>query len=212
MWSNRSTRIKIALTAAAAAATLPIAGCSDNGHDMSQMSGTTAAANPESAEADTATFNDADVTFLQMMYPHHAQAVEMAAMVEEHTTNQPVIDLANAIEAAQGPEMEQMSGLLTQWGKPAAEAQPGDMAGMDHGSGGMSGMMSEDQMSELASKNGAEFDTLWLTMMIDHHNGAIEMAQIELDNGRNADTKNMARTIIGAQQAEIATMQEMLQR
>lgn len=218
MWSNRSTRTKIALAAGAATAAAVIAGCSSNtsgGHDMSQMSNTTTSASPSSGAVEgVVAFNDADVTFLQTMYPHHAQAVEMAALAEGRTTNQQVLDLAKAVEAAQDPEMEQMSTLLAQWGKPAptTDAGSGSMSGMGHGNGGMSGMMTNEQMTGLAGKNGAEFDTMWLTMMIDHHTGAVEMAQIELADGTNPDAKQLAEAIIGAQQREITIMNALLQQ
>lgn len=221
MWSNRSTRIKIAFAAASAAATLVVAGCGDGGDDMpdtNQTPGTVTSAEAEgeteSADNDAA-HNEADVTFLQMMYPHHAQAVEMAAMVEGHTTNQQIIDLASEIEAAQGPEMEQMTALLEQFGEPEP-TETGHSMSMDHGGGhgessGMSGMMTEGQMTELASKSGAEFDTMWLEMMIDHHQGAIDMAETELAEGENAEAKDMANAIVDAQQSEIDTMKDLLQ-
>ncbi|QSE87711.1 DUF305 domain-containing protein (plasmid) [Rhodococcus pseudokoreensis] len=223
MWSLRSTRAKFVLSAAAVSGVLVLAGCSDNssggGHDMSQMSnnpsGTTTA-----AAAETSAFNNADVMFLQMMYPHHAQAVEMANMVEGRTTNPQVLDLAKNIAAAQGPEMEQMTALLAQRGMavPSTDAGSG-MNGMNHGGtnatadgGGMSGMMTPEQMTDLAGKSGADFDTAWLNMMIEHHTGAIEMAQTELADGENAGAKQLATDIVGAQQAEITTMQGQLQQ
>lgn len=205
----RINRTKYTVTAAAAVAMLAIAGCSDNGHEMSDMPSTSVTRSETAiTESESAAFNDADSTFLQMMYPHHEQAVEMAAMVDGHTTNQEVIDLATAIEAAQGPEMEQMTTLLARAGQPAPDSGAGHM---DHGSGRMSGMMSEEQMTELGGKNGAEFDTMWLTMMIDHHEGAVDMAETELSDGQNPETKNMATAIIDAQQSEITTMQDLLQ-
>ncbi|MCQ4122652.1 DUF305 domain-containing protein [Rhodococcus tibetensis] len=227
MWSPRSTRARVALSAAAVSGVLVLAGCSDNssggGHDMSQMSNNAASTTSSSTTtaAGTGAFNDADVMFLQMMYPHHAQAVEMADMVEGRTTNPQVLDLAKNIAAAQGPEMEQMTALLAQSGLtvPSTDAS-GGMSGMNHGGpsvpagdgGGMSGMMTPEQMTDLAGKSGADFDTAWLNMMIEHHTGAIEMAQTELSDGENADAKQLATDIIGAQQAEITTMQALLQQ
>ncbi|MBJ8340841.1 DUF305 domain-containing protein [Antrihabitans sp. YC3-6] len=208
----RSTTIKIAASATVAAAALVLAGCSDDSdgnHDMGQMSNSAAmgtSAPSATAEA-SAEFNDADVTFTQMMYPHHAQAVEMAKLVDGRTSNPQVIELADSIEGAQAPEMEQMTRMLAAWGKPA----PSDMGGTNHG-GGMSGMMPPGQMADLAAKTGEEFDTAWLTMMIDHHNGAIEMARTELADGKNGEAKALAGNIIAAQEAEIATMNGLLQK
>ncbi|AWK76762.1 DUF305 domain-containing protein (plasmid) [Rhodococcus oxybenzonivorans] len=227
MWSPRSTRARFALSAAAVSGVLVLAGCSDNsggGHDMSQMSNNAASTTSSSSTTTgaVAAFNDADVMFLQMMYPHHAQAVEMANMVEGRTTNPQVLDLAKKIAAAQGPEMEQMTALLAQRGLtvPSTDAS-GGMSGMNHGGpsgaaedgmSGMSGMMTPEQMTDLAGKSGADFDTAWLNMMIEHHTGAIEMAQTELADGENAEAKKMATDIIAAQQAEITTMQALLQQ
>ncbi|WP_016881516.1 MULTISPECIES: DUF305 domain-containing protein [unclassified Rhodococcus (in: high G+C Gram-positive bacteria)] len=222
MWSLRSPRATFALSAAAVSGVLVLAGCSDNsggGHDMSQMSNNTSGTTSSSSTTvETVAFNIADVTFLQMMYPHHAQAVEMANLVEGRSTNPQVLDLAKNIAAAQGPEMEQMSALLEKWGKavPSTDAA-GGMSGMNHGGmsgmtdgGGMSGMMTAEQMTDLAGKSGADFDTAWLNMMIEHHTGAIEMAQTELADGDNADAKQLATAIVGAQQAEITTMTTLL--
>ncbi len=165
-----------------------------SGHDMPGMSGTSTA--PAAA-----TFNDADVMFLQMMYPHHAQAVEMAKLVPTRSQNQQVKDLAAAIEKAQAPEMQQMTTLLADFGKPAPSAT------MSHS---MPGLMTPQQMTELTGLSGAAFDKMWLQMMVEHHQGAITMAGDELKNGTNADAKKMAESIVTTQQAEITTMNGML--
>ena len=216
MRSNRSTRFTIAITAASAVAAAVLAGCSSDDGEMNMpgmsSSDTPASSSSEASAEASAEFNDADVTFVEGMYPHHAQAVEMASLVDGRTENAQVIELAQAIEAVQAPEMEQMNALLTAWGQPAASADMGgmDMGGMDMGSGGMTGMMSQEDMDMLSTANGAEFDSMWLTMMIEHHKGAIEMAQIELADGSNADAKELASTIVDAQQSEISTMESLL--
>ncbi|MUL49082.1 DUF305 domain-containing protein [Mycobacterium sp. CBMA293] len=160
------------------------------------MSGTST-----SGSVAAANFNDADVMFLDMMYPHHAQAVEMAKLVPARTLNQQVKDLAAAIEKAQAPEMQQMTTLLAGFGKPAPSAT------MSHS---MPGLMTPQQMTELTGLTGAPFDKMWLQMMVEHHQGAITMANDELKNGTNPDAKGMAQAIVTAQQAEIATMNGML--
>lgn len=216
MRSNRPTRFTIAITAASAVAAAILAGCSSSDGEMNMpgmsSSDTPASSSSQNSAEASAEFNDADVTFVEGMYPHHAQAVEMASLVDGRTENAQVIELAQAIEAAQAPEMEQMNALLTAWGQPAASADMGgmDMGGMDMGSGGMTGMMSQEDMDMLSAANGTEFDSMWLTMMIEHHKGAIEMAQIELADGSNADAKELASTIIDAQQSEISTMESLL--
>ena len=85
----------------------------------------------------------------------------------------------------------------------------GGMAGMDHG-GSPGGMMSDTQMQQLGQVRGAEFDRMFLTMMIEHHNGAVQMAETELASGRNAEAKKLAQAIIDAQRAEIAEMNTLL--
>jgi len=147
-------------------------------------------------------FNDADVMFAQGMIPHHKQAVEMAKLAGDRAESQEVKDLAADIEAAQDPEIEQMAGWLEEWD------QPMELGGMD--SMEMGGMMSEDQMSGLEDATGAEFDTMFLEMMIEHHEGAIVMAQEQVDDGKNAEAVALAEAIIEAQQGEIETMQRLL--
>ena len=210
----------IAAFAAAAASALIVVGCSDNstessmdGHSMNSSSASSSA--PASPQADaSARFNDADVMFAQMMYPHHAQAVEMADMANGRTDNPEVLSLASAIAAAQQPEMDQMTTWLTEWGQPMPDmdrgdmGDMGDMGGMDHSSG--SGMMTAQDMDALMAASGPEFDRQWLTMMIAHHTGAIEMANTEIADGSNPDALEMARTIVATQQQEIDTMQRLL--
>lgn len=190
-----------ALIAAAAAAALVLTGCSST--DSASTSGTTTSATQSQAR-----FNDADIAFLNGMYPHHAQAVEMADMVAGRTDTAKVVALAAAIEAAQQPEMDRMTDWLQQWGQPVPAP---DMSGMDHGSMGHGdGMMSADRMAALTALSGTEFDRQWLTMMIEHHEGAIEMAKTELADGENPDAKQMATDIVSVQQREIADMQAAL--
>ncbi|MEK8073209.1 DUF305 domain-containing protein [Rhodococcoides navarretei] len=202
----------VASIAAAAASAFLVVGCSDNssessmdGHSMGSMSSTPASSAPASS---TAQFNDADVMFAQMMYPHHAQAVEMADLANGRTDNPEVLSLASAIAAAQQPEMDQMTTWLTEWGQPMPDMDMGDMGGMDHSSG--SGMMTAQDMDALMAASGPEFDRQWLTMMIAHHTGAIEMANTEIADGSNPDALEMARAIVATQQQEIETMQRLL--
>ncbi|MDX1878914.1 DUF305 domain-containing protein [Mycolicibacterium sp. 141076] len=184
-----------ASTVSATTSSMPMSGHDMPGHSMPGMSGSSTSAAP------AANFNDADVMFLQMMYPHHAQAVEMVKLVPTRSQNQQVKDLAAAIEKAQAPEMQQMTTLLAGFGKPAPSAT------MSHS---MPGLMTPQQMTELTGLSGAAFDKMWLQMMVEHHQGAITMANDELKNGTNADAKAMAQAIITTQQAEITTMNGML--
>ncbi|UZJ25142.1 DUF305 domain-containing protein [Rhodococcus antarcticus] len=201
-------KLRTALPAVALAVGLTVAGCSSDTPTSSAASSSSSSSAP-SAQAGVV-FNDADVTFLTDMYPHHAQALEMATMVDGRSTNQAVIDLATQIKGAQQPEMDTMTGLLTSFGKPTPSTDS-SMGGMDmSGTSGMSGMMSSDDMTRLSTLSGAAFDKTWLTMMTEHHSGAVDMANVELSDGSNTDAKTLATAIITAQNAEIATMKGLL--
>lgn len=170
---------------------------------------TLAACGNEDDTDTSAGHNDADVTFAQEMIPHHQQAIEMAALADTRAESQEVKDLAADIEAAQDPEIETMTGWLESWGEDVPEE---GMSGMDHGdmsSEDMPGMMSEDEMTDLEGA-GAEFDQMFLTMMIEHHEGAIEMAQTEQADGEFPDAIELAENIETAQTAEVQTMQDLL--
>lgn len=156
---------------------------------------------PTEAPAD-ADFNDADVAFAQGMIPHHRQAVEMAELADTRAESPEVIDLAGRIEGAQEPEIQQMQGWLEEWGQ--------DEGSSDMEQGSMDGMMSDDEMTSLEDAAGAEFDEMFLTMMIQHHEGAVEMAETELDEGQDPEARELAQTITDAQQAEIGEMQGLL--
>ena len=179
-------------------------------------------------------FNGADVSFASGMIVHHAQALAMVGLADKRTgLSSDFTDLVDQIRDEQGPEIQTMTAWLTEWGKTVPptdgsmpSGDPGDMpsmSGMDHGSmdhdsgdsagdsmGGMSGMMTDEQMSELENATDEEFPSLWLQMMIDHHNGAIDMAETEVEDGRFEDAIDLAQNIADAQQDEVEQMQGML--
>ncbi|MFE7800525.1 DUF305 domain-containing protein [Nocardia sp. NPDC057440] len=201
------TRTRITVAVAATAAALFAAGCGND--DSGSMPGMehgspSSAAATSTRPAARTDFNAADVTFLQMMYPHHAQAVEMAKLVPGRSGNQQLLALATEVEKAQAPEMQQISTLLESFGQQAPAAAGG------HTGHDMEGMMTPEQMSSLHAASGVEFDRQWMTMMIDHHAGAIAMANTELATGANPDAKALAGAIVTAQQAEIGVMRAML--
>ena len=155
--------------------------------------------------------NAQDVSFAQEMIPHHQQAVVMSDLALTQASSAKVKDLATRIKAAQGPEIEQMKGWLASWGEPV-EAKSGGMAGMDHGGGDMAGMgmLDDGQMGSLKASNGAEFDRLFLTGMISHHEGAVAMGRTELEKGKHQPAKQLAQSIIDGQQKEITEMRGLL--
>ncbi|TDW29751.1 DUF305 domain-containing protein [Cryobacterium psychrophilum] len=159
-----------------------------------------------SAEASSATFNDADVTFAQMMIPHHEQAVEMSDdLLAKDGIDQAIVDLATEIKAAQEPEITQLNDWLTEW-----ESEDNSMSGMTDMDDGAEGMMSDDDMMALQNATETDAGRLFLEQMTVHHEGAVEMAQLEIDNGENADARALAENILTTQTAEIAVMAELL--
>ncbi|MDI6101394.1 DUF305 domain-containing protein [Actinoplanes sp. NEAU-A12] len=193
------------LAGAAVTTALLLSACGGGDHDTPAGGGMNHGAPTASAAASPgAAFNEADVMFAQMMIPHHEEAVEMAAMADGAAGTQ-VKDLAAKIKKAQQPEIDTMTGWLTTWGKAP---MPDMSGGMDHGA--MPGAMSESDMAALHDAKGAAFDKQFLTMMIKHHEGAVEMAQDQVAKGSNPQVKALAAKIVTDQEAEIATMREML--
>lgn len=234
---------RIAAIAALAAAALTVSACSGEGGDTqaSQTSPAVTATSTPTAGAEA--HNAADVTFAQGMIPHHQQAIEMSDMLLGKQDIDPrVLSLAKEIKAAQGPEIEQLQGWLSQWGvstpamtpghdmptssmpgmprhdmptssmpgMPGHDMPGGDMPGMPgHNMPGMSGhgMMSAEDMAALEAAQGTEASRLFLTQMIAHHEGAVTMAQQEVDGGQDPAAVALARSIIDTQQREITKMQ-----
>lgn len=189
----------------AIAVSLTLAACS-GGESTTPSAAPTSAASTAPAAGDTSeTHNDADTMFAQMMIVHHEGAIEMADLAVEQAESEEVRSLAEGISAAQGPEIEQMNAWLTAWGE-----EPTPMAGMDHGGMDMNGMSQEEAMADLEGLSGADFDRQFLELMVAHHEGAVEMAQTELQDGENPQALALAEQIVADQEAEIAEMQQML--
>lgn len=206
MSTIRCFATRISVITAAAAASVALAGCGGNSAPTSTVPGTGAAATTASTAAPSTAHNQADITFVQDMIPHHQQAVAMAKMVANHGASRQVTELAGRIEAAQQPEIDHLNGFLRAWNAPAPQSAGSsmnpthDMPGMDHsqdnsGPGGMSsmpGMMSGGHMQQRGQVNGPAFDKMFLQMMIDHHQVAVTMSQTELAHGQNPDAKALA--------------------
>ncbi len=203
------------LIASTVAATVLLTGCASSSMSSAEMP----AGHSSSSGAVVATGSDADIIFAQLMISHHGQAVQMADMALQQANSAEVTDLATQIKAAQDPEIGQMRGWLQQWGAPE------QMDGMDHGamghgdtdsdsgdSGGQSagGMMSDADMGALGNASGADFDRMWLTMMIAHHEGAIKMAEQVKAESTNPDVTALADAVVAGQKKEIDTMQQLL--
>lgn len=185
---------------------LVLAGCGDSGEgSMPGMDHATPPGSSSSTAAQAGDFNDADVTFATQMIPHHQQAVQMASMAGYQATAPAVKQLAKAIQAAQDPEIKQMTAWLTSWGKPVPSPSHGGHSGPE-----MPGMMTEDEMSDLGKTEGAMFDRMWTQMMIKHHQGAVTTAKTEQTTGKNAAATALAKKIETAQNREIAMMKRLL--
>ena len=194
------------LSVLAVVGALALAACGSD-KSVSPAAVSPAAPVPAATTATGAAFNDADVTFAQGMIPHHAQAIEMAdiALDSEGGASQQVRDLATRIKGAQDPEMQLMTGWLTAWGQPMQANM-----GTGHDMSTMDGMMSTAEMETLGTVTAAEFDKMWMEMMIRHHQGAIAMAQTVKAAGSSPDILVLADQVIAAQQAEIAEMQALI--
>ena len=202
----------LTISAAAIAAAIALAGCSTGSgagtsteSSMPGMSHGSSGMSSSSAPAASAEFNDADAMFAQMMIPHHAQAVTMSdIMLKKEGLPAAVTDLATKIKAAQGPEIEKMTGWLASWGQPTE--MPTDMSS-EHS---MSGMMGEDDMAKLEAAQGTEAAKLFLTQMIAHHEGAVMMAKTETTDGKNAEAVQLSKDIVSSQETEIQEMKDLL--
>lgn len=193
---------KYLIAAAAVATVFTLSACADGGMSGMEMGGNTSTSAP-SSDASTAGFNSADVTFAQMMIPHHEQAVEMSDVIlAKDGIDAQVLELAAQIKDAQEPEIAQLNEWLGTWG-----ASDDAMPGMDHG---MDGMMSAEDMDALAAAEGVDASRLFLEQMVVHHQGAIDMAKTELADGENADALAMAEAIVSTQSDEIVVMQDIL--
>ena len=201
----------LTLSATGLAAAIALAGCASgsgtgsSGTSMPVDHGSSSASAPSSsAPVAAADHNAADVTFAQLMIPHHAQAVEMSdMMLKKQNVPAEVTALATKIKAAQGPEIETMTGWLKGWNEPTTMPS-------GHSSHGMSGMMGDADMKKLEAAQGTEAARLFLRQMIAHHEGAIMMAKTENTAGKNADAVKLSKDIVTAQEAEIQEMQKLL--
>ncbi|SMF57633.1 DUF305 domain-containing protein [Streptomyces sp. Amel2xC10] len=199
MHSKRFLVRRTVAVVAAGAAALVLVAC---GGDSDGGDGQAAA----SASAAQGTYGAADVAFAKGMVPHHRQAVEMAGLAAGRARSPEVKKLAEDIEKAQGPEIETLSGWLVSWGEEVPA--PGAMDHSMHS--GTGGMMDAEEMDGLKGLSGSAFDTAFLRMMIEHHNGAVAMAEVEQADGAYAPAKAMAGDIIASQTAEITRMNDLL--
>lgn len=206
-------RIAVAITAVMAAGAL--AGCSGGADPEAAPSRTvlvpgspgepneTKVAGPREAAPPTT----AEVVFVQMMIPHHAQALEMSALAPDRASDERVRSLASRIDTAQKVEIAAMRSWLERNPKAVLKAH-----GRNHGAHttGMPGMATPQQIEQLRDARGAAFDELYLTLMITHHQGAITMVKDVLGKGTDVTVQEMARDVESTQLAEIGRMRALL--
>lgn len=162
-----------------------------------------------SAVEDSESWNKADQKFVQEMIPHHEQAVVMSEMVNDVEVSGETAALATEIFSAQASEIELMKGFLSEWGveyDPSSDPHAGHMMSGDESNG----MMTDEELAELENSVGADFEKMWLTMMLAHHKGAIKMAETVVADGKDPRVKTLAETIIGEQQKEIDLIDSLL--
>lgn len=198
------------VSAAALAAAIALAGCAATSSapdsspaPESSMPGMDHHGSGESTDTPAADHNSADTMFAQMMIPHHEQAVTMSdLMLAKEGLDPQIEELATKIKAAQGPEIEKMDEWLEAWDEP--REMPGHSMEMD-------GMLSGEDLAALESAQGTDAAKLFLSQMIEHHEGAVKMAEEEAASGSNPAAVKLAEDIIASQNAEIAEMQNLLQ-
>ena len=173
------------------------------------------------SQNEQAAHNQSDVQFASDMIQHHSQALDMVKLTEGRTLDPQVKKLADDIRAAQAPEIKTMTGWLEDWDEQVPDSMSGhDMSGHDAGdmdstdssgsTSDMPGMMSSDDMDSLAAASDAAFQNMWLQMMLEHHQGAVEMAKTEQADGKYAPAIELAGNIIKSQTSEIDEMQSLL--
>jgi uncharacterized protein (DUF305 family) len=194
----------LALVSASSLAQAPIVHPGAPGGQPRQLSA------QEAIELADTRFTEADVRFMQDMIPHHRQAVDMAALVGERTNRQELRDAAGRIDASQADEIQFMRTWLEERGQPAPEMTAHHVM---HTSEKMAGMASPEQMAELAAAKGTDFDRLFLTLMIAHHEGAVKMvAELLKQPGAAYDPTLFEFTtdVTNDQNAEIERMNALL--
>jgi uncharacterized protein (DUF305 family) len=144
----------------------------------------------------TGPHNELDVMFATDMIPHHRQAVEMAEMAQTRAKDPRIKDLARRIGQAQQAEVKLMSSWLRRWKQPVP---PPDQMHTSHGPG----MMTHAEMEDLKAAKGTAFDRMFCDMMIRHHDGALQMATITQENGKNRAVIALAKLVVDTQTAEV---------
>lgn len=181
--SVRNTKVAVAVFLAALASVALVAGCGDD----------------EEGSETTAMATDVDGAFLTQMKAHHEAAIEMARLAQDQAEHREVRELADAIVATQGAEIQQMGAMHERlFGEP--------LNGADHGGLGMADHEMGMDMDPMALDGAEPFDREFINAMIEHHEGAIRMANVVIAEGADPEVRDLAKMIVEAQSSEIDRM------
>lgn len=205
----RTNRTRTSARVAAAALLLvTLAGCGQDAPDPTQARRTA---------ADGEVFNEADVEFATRLIPHHAAALTMVDLTRERRVSPELAEITEAIQTANPPEIEQMVDWLNSWGEPIPATMRDHVNAGHHGTGkppsdgaDIPGMVTAEQLRALKKARGQAFETLWLQTMVEHHQGAIDLATTERADGVYGPAGELAETLQKSQQAQIDQMLALL--
>ncbi len=196
---DRKTGVLLGVIVLLAAAVVSL---SINRSDSNGMGNSSGHMGHGSSSSKNANYTGADIMFLQMMIPHHQQAIDISNLAMKSSQDAELIELAKIIARDQAAEIKQMKAWLTDAG--ASED-------MGHAMHDMGGMLNDDELAALSAATGKEFDILWLKGMTEHHDGAIHMTQM-IEDARNAEIKAFGTKVIKDQSKQIDQMKKMLAR
>jgi uncharacterized protein (DUF305 family) len=196
---DRKTGVLLGVIVLLAAAVVSL---SVNRSDNSTMNNSSDHMGHGSSSSSNANYTGADIMFLQMMIPHHQQAIDISNLAIKNSQDPELLALAKIIARDQAAEIKQMKA----WLKDAGASED-----MGHSMDGMGGMLNDEDLAALSAATGKEFDTLWLKGMTEHHDGAIHMTQM-IEDAQNADIKAFGTKVIKDQSEQIAQMKKMLAR
>ena len=159
-----------------------------------------------------------DVGFARDMQDHHGQAVQMATLVRDRTDDEAIRSIALDITLTQQHQAGQMFAWLEDWGLPQSSTEPPMLWMADHADhadavaqgGLMPGMATQGQLNQLAAAGGEEAERLFLTLMIEHHQAGVDMAEYAVDDAEEDVVTHLAATIVQSQSAELTVLEELL--
>lgn len=182
------------------AAALLLGGCGTSAKEPAEVATAQAAVRAEGGH------NDTDVMFLQMMVAHHGQGLEMVRLAGEHARRAEIRTLAKAIDVTQTDEVELMTGWLKQWQAPTT-VDHAPSAHADHGGLPATG---EVEIAALRKVRGAAFETAFLNLFVAHQHNAVEMAQLEIRQGGNAEAKAFAERVRASRADQIQQLLQLM--